>query len=247
MYQQKNRFAASAGRCAGKVNEIHPSGGESTTFDRITSDPDLLSGKLIIRGTRISVEMILEWFASGATRDQILARHLQLTAEDIEQALAYAAAAVRNEVLLTAQAGGSSQGMLDCSPTNAWTSMLSHGCDNPVSTYSTCASEACGVRGCRTAEQGPCGKPSCGHTRFRLRNARSFAGSEGGLASRTYQPPIHHRHPARRAGSRSGRDAAFCACRQEKRQRRRPASATPRGVSRYRCSIGTNFRSFGPV
>ena len=35
-------------------------------FDRITSDPAILGGKPIIRGTRISVEIVLEWFASGA-------------------------------------------------------------------------------------------------------------------------------------------------------------------------------------
>jgi uncharacterized protein (DUF433 family) len=75
-------------------------------FDRITADPAILGGKPIIRGTRISVAMVLEWMASGATRDDILARHPHLTATDIEQALAYAAAASRNEVLISAQVGG---------------------------------------------------------------------------------------------------------------------------------------------
>lgn len=75
-------------------------------FDRITADPAILGGKPIIRGTRISVEMVLEWIASGATRDDILTRHPHLTAADIEQALAYAAAASRNEILLSAQVGG---------------------------------------------------------------------------------------------------------------------------------------------
>lgn len=70
-------------------------------FDRITSDPAVLGGKPIIRGTRISVEMILEWVASGATRDDIIRRHPHLTSSDVEQALGYAAAATRNEVLLT--------------------------------------------------------------------------------------------------------------------------------------------------
>lgn len=74
-------------------------------FTRITSNPAVLSGKPIIRDTRISVELILEWIASGATRDDILAKHSHLTAEDVEQALAYAAASVRNEVLITAEVG----------------------------------------------------------------------------------------------------------------------------------------------
>jgi uncharacterized protein (DUF433 family) len=63
-------------------------------LDRITFDPAILGGKPIIRGTRISVEVILEWIASGATRDDILRKHPQLTANDLEQALSYAASAV---------------------------------------------------------------------------------------------------------------------------------------------------------
>ena len=72
-------------------------------FDRITSDPAILGGKPIIKGTRISVAMILELVSSGATRDDILRRYSHLTTEDIDQALAYAAAAVQNDVLLTAE------------------------------------------------------------------------------------------------------------------------------------------------
>ena len=70
-------------------------------FDRITSDSAILGGKPIVKGTRISVELILEWIASGATRDDIVRKHPHLTAEDVEQSLAYAAASVRNEVLLS--------------------------------------------------------------------------------------------------------------------------------------------------
>ena len=74
-------------------------------LDRIVSNPAILGGKPIVRGTRISVELILEWVASGATRDDILRKHPHLTAADVEQALAYAASAVRNEVLATAEVG----------------------------------------------------------------------------------------------------------------------------------------------
>jgi uncharacterized protein (DUF433 family) len=72
-------------------------------FDRIISNPAILGGKPIVRGTRVSVEMILEWIASGATRDDIVRRHPHLSASDVEQALAYAAASVRNEILVTAE------------------------------------------------------------------------------------------------------------------------------------------------
>ena len=72
-------------------------------FDRLTSDPAILGGKPIIRGTRISVAMIVEWVASGGTREDIVRRHPQLTIADVEQALSYAAASMKNEVLLTTQ------------------------------------------------------------------------------------------------------------------------------------------------
>jgi uncharacterized protein (DUF433 family) len=76
-------------------------------FDRIVSNPAILGGKPIVRGTRISVELILEWVASGASRDDILRKHPHLSAADVEQALAYAASAVRNEVLVAAEVGAS--------------------------------------------------------------------------------------------------------------------------------------------
>jgi uncharacterized protein (DUF433 family) len=74
-------------------------------FDRIVSNPAILGGKPIVRGTRISVELTLECVASGATRDDILRKRPHLSAADVEQALAYAASAVRNEVLVAAEVG----------------------------------------------------------------------------------------------------------------------------------------------
>lgn len=75
-------------------------------YDHITSDPAILGGKPVIRGTRISVEMILELVASGATRDDILSRHPHLSVAGVDQALAYAAAALRHDVLLTEEVPG---------------------------------------------------------------------------------------------------------------------------------------------
>ena len=67
-------------------------------FDRIVSDPEILGGKPVIRGTRISVETILEWMSSGASREDIVHQYAHLTVVDIEQALRYAAASVRDDV-----------------------------------------------------------------------------------------------------------------------------------------------------
>ena len=72
-------------------------------FDRIVFDPAILRGKPCIRGTRISVELILELIASGATRDDVLRAHPHLSAEDVEQALRYAAQFLSNEILISAE------------------------------------------------------------------------------------------------------------------------------------------------
>jgi uncharacterized protein (DUF433 family) len=69
-------------------------------FAHIAYDNDILSGKPHIAGTRLSVEFILELFASGATKDEVLKAYPQLTAEAVEEALRYAAQSVKNEVLL---------------------------------------------------------------------------------------------------------------------------------------------------
>lgn len=69
-------------------------------FAHIAYDNEILSGKPHIVGTRLSIEFILELFASGATKDEVLKTYPQLSAEAVEEALKYAAQSVKNEVLL---------------------------------------------------------------------------------------------------------------------------------------------------
>ena len=69
-------------------------------FTHIAYTPEILSGKPHIVGTRLSIEFILELFASGATKSEMLKAYPQLTAEAVEEALRYAAQSVRNEILL---------------------------------------------------------------------------------------------------------------------------------------------------
>lgn len=57
----------------------------------IVSDPDIMMGKAVIAGTRITVELILEKLAAGETIDQIIQAHPRLTKEGVLAALAYAA------------------------------------------------------------------------------------------------------------------------------------------------------------
>ncbi len=73
-------------------------------FSHITSDPAVLAGKPCIRGTRISVEFVLELAASGASRDDIVGAYPHISRDDVEQALRYAMANLRNDVVLTAEA-----------------------------------------------------------------------------------------------------------------------------------------------
>ena len=65
----------------------------------IISNPNVMMGKPVIAGTRIMVEHILEKLAAGETYEQILVAHLRLTLEGIQAALAFAAVALRADVL----------------------------------------------------------------------------------------------------------------------------------------------------
>lgn len=58
--------------------------------DRITADPAVMVGKAVVRGTRLSVEFVLEPIAAGWTFDEILANYRGLTIEDIHACVAYA-------------------------------------------------------------------------------------------------------------------------------------------------------------
>lgn len=60
------------------------------SFEHIVNDPAILGGKPVIRGTRLSVEFLLELFASGATHQDILRAYPQLNAATLEEALRYA-------------------------------------------------------------------------------------------------------------------------------------------------------------
>ena len=65
----------------------------------IVSNPGVLGGKPCVRGTRISVEHLLELLASGATREDILRAHPQVTSAGLQAALQYAARSLKNEVV----------------------------------------------------------------------------------------------------------------------------------------------------
>lgn len=66
-------------------------------LDRIIIDPEVLSGKPVIKGTRIPVYLIIELLADGMTEKEILSQYLTLKIEDIKAALLYASKCIENE------------------------------------------------------------------------------------------------------------------------------------------------------
>lgn len=68
--------------------------------DRITSDYKVMLGKPVIRGTRITIELILRKMSEGATMQDLLNMYPHLQQEDIMAALMYASEVLANEEVI---------------------------------------------------------------------------------------------------------------------------------------------------
>ena len=68
--------------------------------NHLDSNPQVLSGQLCAKGTRVPVTVILDSLAEGSTRAEILTSYPSLRAEHIDAALAYAAELAHEELLL---------------------------------------------------------------------------------------------------------------------------------------------------
>jgi uncharacterized protein (DUF433 family) len=73
-------------------------------IDRIISDPNIMLGKPIVKGTRISVELILRKLSKGMTIDQMLSSYEHLSKEDVFAALMYASDLIANEEIIIPKA-----------------------------------------------------------------------------------------------------------------------------------------------
>jgi uncharacterized protein (DUF433 family) len=83
--------------------------GIAMTSERIQIDPAIMLGKPVIRGTRITVELILRKLSEGASEAELLEDYPHLTVADIRAAVAYGAASVAHEdVVLLRDAPGAS-------------------------------------------------------------------------------------------------------------------------------------------
>lgn len=68
-----------------------------SSLDRITFSPEVMGGRACIRGMRITVSLVVNLVANGMTTAEILLEYPDLEAEDVKQALIYAAALAGEE------------------------------------------------------------------------------------------------------------------------------------------------------
>jgi uncharacterized protein (DUF433 family) len=83
------------------------------TTERIEINPAVMLGKPVIRGTRITVELILRKLAEGATEAELLEDYPHLTTEDLRAAMGYGAATVAHEEVVLLP--GAPKPAADCS------------------------------------------------------------------------------------------------------------------------------------
>jgi uncharacterized protein (DUF433 family) len=77
-----------------------------TWLDRIEINGKIMLGKPVVRGTRIPVELIVKMLSQGIATEEILREYPQLTQEDIQAALAYAAESLTLEEVLPLESTG---------------------------------------------------------------------------------------------------------------------------------------------
>jgi uncharacterized protein (DUF433 family) len=68
--------------------------------DRITVDPEIMLGKPVIRGTRITVELILRKLSEGMSIEELLEAYPHLVRDDILAAISYSADVISQEELI---------------------------------------------------------------------------------------------------------------------------------------------------
>lgn len=67
---------------------------------RIVSDPEIMLGKPIIKGTRITVELILRKISEGMIIEELLGAYPHLTKEDILSSVSYSADVIASEEII---------------------------------------------------------------------------------------------------------------------------------------------------
>jgi uncharacterized protein (DUF433 family) len=78
--------------------------------ERVVINPKVMQGKPVIRGTRVPVELLLRKLGEGATVEDLLDAYPQLTRQDIQAALAYAAESISHEETVLVEALATADG-----------------------------------------------------------------------------------------------------------------------------------------
>jgi uncharacterized protein (DUF433 family) len=78
--------------------------------ERVVIDPKVMQGKPVIRGTRVPVELLLRKLGEGAAVEDLLDAYPQLTRQDIQAALAYAAESISHEETVLVEALATADG-----------------------------------------------------------------------------------------------------------------------------------------
>ncbi len=71
--------------------------------ERIETDPNVMQGKPVIRGTRVTVEQVVRECAHGLTASEVAAQYPRLTEPDVLAALAFAADYLANDITFAAE------------------------------------------------------------------------------------------------------------------------------------------------
>lgn len=70
------------------------------TNERITCNPDIMLGKPVIKGTRITLELLLKKLSEGMSMEEIIAAYPQIKKEDILAAISYSAEVISREEMI---------------------------------------------------------------------------------------------------------------------------------------------------
>ena len=76
-------------------------GKESALLERIVANPQVMVGKPVIRGTRITVEQVMRMLSQGMTFEEILEQYQHITRQDILACLCYAEQAMTDNAFLS--------------------------------------------------------------------------------------------------------------------------------------------------
>jgi uncharacterized protein (DUF433 family) len=73
---------------------------ENKLLKRISMDPKIMTGKPVIKGTRLTVEFVLNLLAHGANTQEILGEYKGLTAEDVQACILFASKTLENTAFM---------------------------------------------------------------------------------------------------------------------------------------------------